>query len=82
MGRPGIKARSGKLPLCPEPDARFGVKMRAFTNRAPASAMAPNLPYAQRREPGVNPAIGGTNGMKTRVIIEYDLPRSGAAGAT
>src|SRR5262249_40870500 len=54
--------------LCREPDARFGVEMRASTNRASGSLATPK--QGSRNQP----ADEWDEAMKTRVIIEYDLP--------
>ena len=61
--------------LCREPNVRFTVKMRASTNRAPGSPVGLRKKWrGSRAQPGSVRPANGTKQMKTRVIIEYDLP--------
>ncbi len=78
VGWPCPKAAMAIFQSCREPNVGFGVKVRACCHRprAPGSicALAPRYPKGRSR--GHN----GTKQMKTRVIIEYDLPCSSAVG--
>ena len=91
MGRPGIKARGGKFAVMSGTEHNVRrCNARVHQQRAPGSLPAPHTPpmagsrghtdFRATRTPPLSRLACEVSRMKTRVIIEYHLPRSFAAG--